>query len=64
MSTNYKVGQGKHNTRPSLNVSESPKLLSRRRKHRSPEKKRRSSAKLTKDEIKYQHFVHDLQRNM
>jgi hypothetical protein len=45
--------QRKHNTTPTLNISEAP-----REKYRSPTKKR------TKDEIKYQRFVKDLKKDM
>jgi len=61
---NSKGEQRKHNTTPSSSIPVSPKLLPRRRKHQSTGKKRKSSAKLTKDEIRYQRFVHDLQKNM
>jgi hypothetical protein len=45
-------------------ISESPELRSQRNKHRSSKKKQNSSAKLTKDEIKYQRFVRDLKKDM
>ncbi len=49
--------QRKLNTTPLLEISESLELLPRRKKQRNP-------SKLTKDEIKYQHFVRDLKKEM
>ncbi len=51
--------QHKLNRSPSSKNTELPK-----KKHRSPTKKRTNSVKLTKDEIKYQRFVHDLKQDM
>jgi hypothetical protein len=56
--------QRKLNTTPLSGLCVSYEILPRRKKHRSPKKKRRSSSKLTKDEIKYQRFVHDLKKDM
>lgn len=58
MSTNSRDKQRKLTTTPLSKVSETPDLLSRRKRHRS---RKRSS---TKEEIQYQRFVHDLQKNM
>jgi len=51
--------QHKLNQSPSSNTTELP-----RRKHRSTNKKRTDSIKLTKDEIKYQRFVNGLKKDM
>ncbi len=56
--------QRKMNTTLLSEMCESSKLLSRRKKARSPKRKRTSPSKLTKDEIKYQRFVHDLKKDM
>ncbi len=47
------------NRSPSSKKVELPK-----RKHRSPTRKRTDSIKLTKDEIKYQRFIHGLKKDM
>ncbi len=64
MSTDSDDEIRKLTTTPLSNIFESPTLLPRRKKHRSPKTKRTSSVKLTKDEIKYQRFVHDLKEDM
>jgi hypothetical protein len=62
MSTNSENEQRKLHTISLINGS--PELLPRRKYHQSSKKTRTNSSKLTKDEIKYQRFVHDLNRNM
>lgn len=48
-----------------LNRSLSPKKSQISRKnHRSSTRKRTSSSKLTREEIEYQHFIHELKRDM
>jgi len=70
MSTNLEEQRRSSNEQRKLGTTlssefcESSALLSRRKKARSPKRKRRSPSKLTKDEIKYQRFVHDLKKDM
>ncbi|CAF2480021.1 unnamed protein product [Rotaria sp. Silwood2] len=56
--------QRKHNTSPLVEIPELSEILRQRNKHRSLTRKRTNSSKLNKDDIKYQRFVHGLQKEI
>ncbi|CAF3476904.1 unnamed protein product [Rotaria sp. Silwood1] len=56
--------QRKHHTSPSLEIPESSEILRQQKKHQLLTRKQINSSKLNKDEIKYQRFVHGLQKEI